>query len=236
MREPHVETGVSSGSGAEPVFHAEPVEAPERVRPTGSEGQGPTARQAEIVEQFREAQDLGQETAGNEPVADEEHHEPDVNEPDRMEELEPRAGERRYGPERINRPAPGRGRWSGVEGDSLWTPSNPAEYGLEPGQSILFRDGVPDLRQFVVDTPDGQEGLLEVAGLNGEWGHDSHLIDAYLGARVRMTPEAVAGWRAENGLTYHHFAGRQVQIVPQRIHAPLAHSGSASELRGGPTP
>jgi hypothetical protein len=46
-----------------------------------------------------------------------------------------------------------------------------------------------------------------------------------------MTDRQVAEWRRDNGLTYHHFAGNQLQLVPQRVHAPLAHQGSASELR-----
>jgi hypothetical protein len=186
----------------------------------------PDPTQGEILEDIVEKQQRGNRDPGavdGEPPAD------DPQEPDSV--LDPTDNDPTYGPEgRWRLPAAGRGTWDGVPGNSRWTPHNAADYGLEPGQSIPFRDAVPDLTEFTVDTPAGGPGTIHVNGLNGGRG-DFPLADAQLGQEAGMTEEQVRQWRQAHGLTYHHYAGDELQLVPQRIHAPLAHQGSASELR-----
>jgi hypothetical protein len=155
---------------------------------------------------------------------------PNLDEPNSMDELDRVNDDRRYGPEKPHGPAAARGEWSGTPYESDFIPERAADMGLEEGQRIPYRDGGADFGEFVVDTPGGQPGTIEVDGLTGKSG-DFDLIDRYLAEESGMTPEQVKQWRQDNGLTYHHYGGRQIQIVPQRIHSSVPHSGSASELR-----
>ncbi|MGE3620501.1 MAG: hypothetical protein AB7L84_08565 [Acidimicrobiia bacterium] len=146
--------------------------------------------------------------------------------------LDPVDSEPTYGPEgKIVKPAEAKGTWTGTEADSRFVPHVPAEFGLEPGQSIPFREGVPDLGELTVPTPAGGPGSFHVDGLDGRWRHDFALADKALGSEAGMTAAEVAAWRSANGLTYHHYAGTELQLVPKAVHEPLHHQGSASELR-----
>lgn len=139
-----------------------------------------------------------------------------------------------YGPEgRIRLPAPDRGTWSGVPGDSRWTPHRAGDYGLLPGQSIRWREGVPDLREHAVPQgfmPDGRTATLEGLRLTGDHRADRLLGDAALARRFGWTEDQVAGWRRDNDYVYHHYSRHELQLVPGRIHRSLPHQGSASEL------
>ena len=60
--------------------------------------------------------------------------EPEVREPGLMKELDRYDEELTYGPEgKVRLPGANRGTWAGTEGNSRWTPREPAEYGLEKG-------------------------------------------------------------------------------------------------------
>ncbi|HEX5117647.1 MAG TPA: HNH endonuclease [Pseudonocardiaceae bacterium] len=140
-----------------------------------------------------------------------------------------------YGPEgRIRLPAPGTGTWSGTPGDSVWTPHNPQNYGLEPGQSIRWREGVPDLSEHEVPPQfmrDGGSATLDGLPLTGDYKIDNALGDQALANRFGMTPDQVTQWRQDNDYIYHHYSDNELQLVPGRVHRALPHQGSASELR-----
>lgn len=140
-----------------------------------------------------------------------------------------------YGPEgKIRLPAPGTGTWSGTPGDSIWTPHNPQNYGLEPGQSIRWREGVPDLTEHEVPPQfmrDGGSATLDGLPLTGDYKTDNALGDQVLANRFGMTPDQVTQWRQDNDFIYHHYSDNELQLVPGRVHRALPHQGSASELR-----
>lgn len=208
--------------------------AGERVPPAaGPRKSGFTSAEIaeDIAEKTRHEPIHGPAETHGKPAVDE----PEVREPGRMKELDPYDGELTYGPEgKVRLPAANRGTWAeaGTEGNSRWTPREPAEYGLEKGQSILFRDGVPDLSEYAVNTPTGQRGILRFSRLRGG-GSDFLLADQRLAAEAGADWDwqRVSQWRRENGLTYHHYSRDELQLVPQRIHAPLAHQGSSTELK-----
>jgi hypothetical protein len=140
-----------------------------------------------------------------------------------------------YGPEgRIRLPAEGTGTWSGTPGDSVWTPHNPGNYGLEPGQSIRWHEGVPDLSEHEVPPQfmrDGGSATLSGLPLTGDYKIDNALGDQTLAQRFGWTPDQVAQWRQDNDYIYHHYSDNELQLVPGRIHRSLPHQGSASEMR-----
>jgi hypothetical protein len=153
----------------------------------------------------------------------------DWDESNRTPELDT-VDDRMYGPDKPHGPAAGRGRWSGTPFESEFIPERAADMGLEEGQRIPYRDGGADFGEFTVEGPGGQPGTIEVEGLTGK-SSDFRLIDEFLAEESGMTPEQVRQWRQDSGVTYHHYGGKQIQIVPQRIHSSVPHSGSASELR-----
>ena len=126
-------------------------------------------------------------------------------------------------------PAQRKGEWAGERGESDWTPHDAGAYGLERGAKIPFREGVPDLSQWAVQTPSGRKGLLAVPGLSGKG--DTALAIKQLAKQEGMTEAAVRQWLDDNDLVIHHFGGDEVQIVPERLHGALHHQGGASELR-----
>lgn len=140
-----------------------------------------------------------------------------------------------YGPEgKIRLPAAGSGTWSGTPGDSVWTPNNPHAYGLEPGQSIRWREGVPDLSEHEVPPQfmrDGGPATLDGLPLTGDYKIDNALGDQVLADRFGWTPAQVTQWRQDNDYLFHHYSDHELQLVPGRIHRALPHQGSASELR-----
>lgn len=140
-----------------------------------------------------------------------------------------------YGPEgRIRLPAEGAGTWSGTPGDSIWTPHNPHNYGLEPGQAIRWREGVPDLSEHEVPPQfmrDGGPATLDGLPLTRDRRLDNALGDQALADRFGWTPDEVTQWRRDNDYIYHHYSDHELQLVPGRIHRALPHQGSASELQ-----
>ena len=140
-----------------------------------------------------------------------------------------------YGPEgKIRLPAEGTGTWSGTPGDSVWTPHNSYNYGLEPGQSIRWREGVPDLSEHEVPPQlmrDGGPATLDGLPLTGDYKIDNALGDQVLADRFGWTPDQVNQWRKDNDYVFHHYSDNELQLVPGRIHRALPHQGSASELR-----
>jgi uncharacterized protein YukE len=139
----------------------------------------------------------------------------------------------------VRKPAPEKGEW--VRGDTnngVWKPNRPGEYGLQwPKDTITWKEGVPNLREHTVPLdrmPDGRPGVLDnMRGLNGKYKNDYKLADEELASRFGpgWTPERVADWRKANDYVYHHYSTSELQLVPGRIHRPLAHDGGAGDLR-----
>jgi hypothetical protein len=141
-----------------------------------------------------------------------------------------------WGPEgRIRRPRPEAGVWSeGRPGHGVWTPHRPGDYGLLPGQSIRWVDGVPNLAEHgpsPLRMPGGIDPDLRGLRLTRDHGVDARMGDQALADRIGMgwTADRVRTWRLENDFVYHHYSRDELQLVPGRIHRPLAHQGSASE-------
>ena len=132
---------------------------------------------------------------------------------------------------RIRMPAAWRGDWDGAPGDSRWAPHNLGAYGLEQGQSVQWREGVPDFTEHAVSTPSGRPGVLSVKSLDGDPAEDRVRTMKQLAQQEGMTFREVEEWIRENDIRIHHFGGRDMQLVPGRLHDALAHNGGASELR-----
>jgi len=133
-------------------------------------------------------------------------------------------------------PKANRGEWvRGDPNDGMWKPNRPEEYGLQwPKDTITWNEGVPNLREHTVPPehmPDGRSGVLDdLRGLNGKYRNDYGIADGELAARFGWTPEQVAAWRQSNDYVYHHYSNSELQLVPGRIHRPLAHEGSTTDL------
>ena len=189
----------------------------------------PDPRQVEIAEEFASRAHHG-DVPEPRNHGDAPHGAENLDEPGRIDELDPGL-DPTWDPEGPwNFPAQRRGEWAGTRGDSDWTPHDPGAYGLERGESIPFREGVPDLSSWAVQTPSGQRGLLEVPGLSGGKG-DTDLVIEQLAKQEGMSEPAVKQWLADNDLRIHHFGGNEVQIVRERLHGALHHQGGSSELR-----
>ncbi|MBV9757509.1 MAG: hypothetical protein JO047_10680 [Alphaproteobacteria bacterium] len=198
------------------------------------------ARQREILEEFEERQ---QHYGQAEREIDDAPPSPDLEEPNRMEELDQghdRTWEREDADERVARgqrenpytPADHRGSWaSGNPGDGRWAPHNPGEYGLEEGQTVPFREGVPDFTEYATETPGGHPGTINVEGLTGDSAADRAATIRALAEREGIEPEEMEQWLADNQQRLHHFGGDEMQVVPRRLHE-LFHQGGAQELRG----
>jgi hypothetical protein len=136
------------------------------------------------------------------------------------------------GPHRF--PAASKGEWvTGGAGDGRWQPHDPGAYGLDPGQSVPFKEGVPDFTEYTVPTPSGQPGTVEVQGLTGDGRSDYAATVQRLAAQEGMTPREVQQWLSSNNLRLHHFSGNEMQIVPERLHGALGHQGSRTEMAEG---
>ncbi|HEX6355442.1 hypothetical protein [Actinophytocola sp.] len=138
---------------------------------------------------------------------------------------------------RIRLPRKGAGDWvEGRPGHGVWVPHRPGDYGLHPGESIRWRDGVPDLSEHRLPLdriPGAREPNLTGMRLTGEGSVDNKLGDEALARQFGRgwTPESVKAWRNENDLIYHHYSTSELQLVPGRIHRALPHQGGASEAR-----
>lgn len=154
-----------------------------------------------------------------------------LDEPGLMSELDP-GYDPNWAPEGQYRfPAANKGEWiKGGQGDGSWQPHDPGAYGLEPGQSVLFREGVPDLREYSVKTPSGHPGTLEVQGLIGDGRKDYWTTVEQLSKQEGITPAECQQWLRDNDLRLHHYSSNEMQIVPGRLHEELAHQGSRKEL------
>ena len=161
----------------------------------------------------------------------------DPNERNLMDELErgpdPTTDPTWEAPERWGKPSADKGTWErgGTPGDSRWTPHDPGAFGIDPGDSIPFREGVPDLAEYARRLPSGESGTIDVEGLIGDARRDFWLADGRAGEQCGMTSREFRQWRADNRLTWHHYGGGELQLVPQRLHGALHHVGSASEIR-----
>ena len=121
----------------------------------------------------------------------------------------------------------------GPEGNAEWKPNDPAHWGLQPGQTVPFRDGTPDFTKYAHARPDGKPGVFEVPGLTGDQKGDTRKVIKHLADENGWTQREVKAWLAKNRLRVHHFKGNQVQLVPAQLHK-LAHQGGAKDLRDGP--
>jgi len=126
------------------------------------------------------------------------------------------------------------GFWSGMEGNSEFTPNDPVALRRTGGRAIVYRNGYPDFSPFAVDTallPRAQLAIKDRELHN-------RLADAALARR--------RGWLLPNGepdlsraygfrrnpgdpLTWHHVEGDNImQLVPESIHRAAQHAGGFS--------
>jgi hypothetical protein len=189
------------------------------------------SQQAEILDEFRERQEQFGQAQQDVPV----EYEPgagDLDEPGRIPELD--SGYDPYwAPEGAHRfPAESKGEWiEGGKGDGWWQPYDPGAYGLEDGDSIPFREGVPDFSDYAFPTESGAPGVFDVSGLTGDGRADYSAAVAQLADQEGMTFRECQQWLSKNELRLHHYGGDEMQIVPERLHGALGHQGSATEKR-----
>jgi hypothetical protein len=196
-------------------------------------------RQADILEEFGERQ---QQYGGQQTEIADEPPSPDLDEPNRMQELDSGhdpTWQREGADERVAQgkrenpftPADNRGAWqSGNPGDGRWAPNNPGEYGLEEGQTIPFKEGTPDFTEYATETEAGHPGTVEVDGLTGDSAADREATIQALADREGVDYEQMQQWLTDNRQRLHHFGGNEMQIVPEKLHS-IFHAGGASELR-----
>src|SRR3954452_3865701 len=116
-------------------------------------------QQDEIQEELRALQDQYGQAQQEYPV----EYQPgaaDLDEPGRIPELDS-GYDPNWAPEGAHRfPAESKGEWiEGGKGDGWWQPYDPGAYGLEDGDSIPFREGVPDFSDYAFPTYSGQPGV-----------------------------------------------------------------------------
>jgi hypothetical protein len=227
---------------------APPPSEPPPSEPAGGGGEPPDEppslspdqqRQADILEEFGERQ---QQYGGQQMEVADEPPSPNLDEPNRMQELDSGhdpTWQREGADERLARgkrenpftPADNRGAWqSGNPGDGRWAPNNPGEYGLEEGQTIPFKEGTPDFTEYATETEAGHPGTVEVDGLTGDSAADREATIQALADREGVDYEQMEQWLADNRQRLHHFGGNEMQIVPEKLHS-IFHAGGASELR-----
>ena len=189
--------------------------------------------QVDVLDEFRELQGqygLLQEEVPVEYARGAE----DVDEPGRIPELDS-GYDPSWEPEGGHRfPAESKGEWvEGGRGDGYWQPYDPGAYGLEAGDSIPFREGVPDFSDYAFPTPSGEPGVFDVFGLTGDASEDYNAAIEQLADQEGMTFRECQEWLSENNLRVHHYGGDEMQLVDERLHGALGHQGSATELRDG---
>jgi len=187
-------------------------------------------QQDEVLDVFRELQERYDQEQSEPPVEYQPGAE-DLDEPGRIPELDP-GYDPYWEPEGAHRfPAESKGEWvEGGKGDGYWQPYDPGAFGLEPGESIPFREGVPDFTDYAFPTPSGEPGVFDVFGLTGD-GADYSAAVEQLAAQEGMSFRECQEWLGENKLRLHHYGGDEIQIVPERLHGALGHQGSATEMR-----
>lgn len=133
------------------------------------------------------------------------------------------------------------GKWEGERGDSKWKPdpdyvpqkANPEG---KPWRDILdkhdtdgitFKDGEPDFSDI-------SKGTVEIEDFSDSRSDNFDKADIALAEQRGCSPEEVAGWRKENGYTWHECKDmKTIQKVPCEVHNNIPHSGGISEAKKG---
>jgi len=147
-------------------------------------------------------------------------------------------------------PATGRGEWSGTPRNSDWTPDDDYVFthpGLLDYRPIPFRNGYPDLTDFIVELPGGRRAQVvvprDVFFSGGRQPHFDY-ADAWFARRmgwlsgdapadVARGIEMARSYRGNQQLTWHHVEfDTLLQLVPRPIHEAAQHAGGIA-TRGG---
>lgn len=124
---------------------------------------------------------------------------------------------------------PKSGTWAGERGHSDFTPSNPTDLGLNPGDTIPYKNGRPDFSKW-------SQRNMTVNGMTGDHDVDMPMIHRQLAADMGLPNQTAAkNWLSTNGLTPHHDGGNRVILVPTSLHDGIRHTGGAYELRNRST-
>ncbi|MDR0869023.1 MAG: HNH endonuclease [Planctomycetota bacterium] len=133
------------------------------------------------------------------------------------------------------------GRWDGERGNGDWHPdrdyvpgkANPEGktwgkiLGKHGTDHISFKDGKPDFSEIC-------KGTVKIDGFSDVRTDNFDKADAELARQSGRTPEDVAGWRKENGYTWHECNDmKTMQAVPSEIHNNISHRGGISEVKKG---
>jgi len=126
-----------------------------------------------------------------------------------------------------------KGTWSGEPGHSEFSPNDPAEAGLQPGETIPFKGGMPDFSRY-------SKAEFLVPGLDGDEG-DRDKIRRYMAKNSSSfypkfaDDKAVKKWLREHRLYLHHAEdserGTLIQLVPYDLHEYVRHMGVAQLMR-----
>ena len=135
------------------------------------------------------------------------------------------------------------GTWSGLEGNSIWRSQHPDVIAITGNGHVRFRNGYPDFSSWSTGRVNiGQTGRA------GDFGEADRLFAQGVMRGSRSAPSgfsradfiwngeanaaATARYRRAAGLTWHHHqGGRQMLLVPTRLHANVPHTGGASAAR-----
>jgi hypothetical protein len=127
---------------------------------------------------------------------------------------------------------PKNGSWEGTPGHSNFKPSNPAELGLQPGEFIPFRKGVPDFSKWSKGNYKSKHALTGKHALD-----EPRMVEA-LAEAMGWTESVTRQWLRNNRYVLHHAGGDAFQILDGRLHGATAwdfngirHMGPAFDLR-----
>ncbi len=142
------------------------------------------------------------------------------------------------------------GTWSGVPGESDFTPrrssrlphpDDPDVVDLPPGESIPFRGGEPDFSRVAWDEFEvpGLTGNVRGAGMRDSTRMELAVAERYglVGASGRATAAAGRKYLRRLGLVAHHAGGPKVQLLGHGLHGQtrvrvgVPHRGGATKLR-----
>ena len=126
---------------------------------------------------------------------------------------------------------PKNGCWSGEKGHSTFFPNNPQDLGLEVGEGINYKGGIPDFSPWAV-TPwlkngQGAKGF-RVSGMTGD---DRSLMVSALASKMGWTVTRTNAYLKANQYSLHHATTNTAQIIPTKLHDGIRHTGPASKLR-----
>jgi hypothetical protein len=138
-------------------------------------------------------------------------------------------------------PATERGQWSGTPRNSEWTPANDDVWRMMGYRSIPYRNGYPDLSQFVFQYPSGRKAEVlvprDVFFSGGRNPHFNFADEAFARQMGWLTPAGTgdaaraAAFRRSHQppLTWHHVEFEtRLQLVPRPIHEAAQHAGGIS--------